>query len=152
MKYVRQDLLKVERGVIAHGCNYVGVMGAGVAKFVKDKYPQAFVEYAKWLAEFIERKNALGKCNFVRINEDITIANCITQGLQSFDGQMATPAAIKSSLELAFIVAELEEKPIYLPKIGAGLGGLDWDKDVEPIVSELATAFPEVDTYICVWP
>lgn len=152
MKYIKQDISTVTRGVIAHGCNYVGVMGAGVAKVLRDKYPLCFTEYVKWLKEFPDRKSALGECLTVKITDELHIANCMTQGLQTFDGQLATPEAIRDSLNLAFLDASELGLPIYLPKIGAGLGGLNWENDVEPIVNELATAFDEVDTYICVYP
>lgn len=153
IKYVKQNITSVKRGVIAHGCNYVGVMGAGVAAALKNEHPECFTEYAVWLRDhFPNRKDALGKTQFVKINEELYVANCITQGLMGYDGQMATPEAIKSSLYEAFHHAAVEGLPIYLPKIGAGLGGLDWEKDVEPIISELAADFDEVDTYVCIYP
>lgn len=152
MKYIKQDISTVTTGIIAHGCNYVGVMGAGVAAVLKNKHPTCFIEYANWLKSFPQRKDALGLTNFVKIDETLFIANCITQGLESFDGQLATPKAIQRSLELTFQFAEAFNLPIYLPKIGAGLGGLNWEGDVEPIVSHLDNLFPDVDTYICVYP
>lgn len=153
MKYIKQDISTVTRGIIAHGCNYVGVMGAGVAAVLKSKHPTCFIEYAKWLQKYPDRKDALGECNIVKINEDLYVANCITQGLQAYDGQLATPEAIRNSLHLVYLESSCFLKlPIYLPKIGAGLGGLNWENDVEPIVKQLDTAFDEVDTYICVYP
>lgn len=153
IKYIKQNIADVQRGVIAHGCNYVGVMGAGVAKALADKHSRCFTEYAMWLQDsFPNRKDALGLCNIVWISGELWIANCITQGLAYYDGQMATPEAIRSSLEEAFEHAALEDVPLYLPKIGSGLGGLDWNKDVEPIVSELASKYDEVDTYVCIYP
>lgn len=152
LHYVKKDLLSVDRGVIAHGCNYVGVMGAGVAALVKRKYPTAYDEYVAWLCRFPIRNQALGRCNFVLITDELFIANCITQGLESFDGQLATPAAIKASLNEAYKYAAELQLPVYLPKIGAGLGGLSWEGDVEPIINELATTYADVDTYVCVYP
>ena len=152
IQYIKQNIATVTKGVIAHGCNYVGVMGAGVAKVLADKYPQCFIQYAKWLQTFPNRKDALGKCGIVAINKDLAIANCITQGLMGYDGQMATPEAIKSSLGIAFAATQNTNRAIYLPKIGAGLGGLDWEKDVEPIVSSLAALYDDVDTYVCIYP
>lgn len=152
MKYINQDISTVTKGVIAHGCNYVGVMGAGVAAVLRKKFPACYVEYDQWLMQFPNRADALGLCNTVRINDDLHVANCITQGLEAYDGQLATPKAIEESLQLAFLDASELKLPLYLPKIGAGLGGLNWEKDVEPIVRGLADAFDEVDTYICVYP
>lgn len=39
---VKLNLLDISHGIIAHGCNAQGVMGAGVAKQIKIKYPTAF--------------------------------------------------------------------------------------------------------------
>jgi hypothetical protein len=36
-----------------------------------------------------------------------------------------------------------------MPKIGCGLGGLNWNKDVKPIVEDAATGFPTVNIFIC---
>ncbi len=154
IKYVKQNIVDVQKGVIAHGCNYVGVMGAGVAAAIRNAHPEAFTEYAVWLRDhFPTRKDALGKTQLVEIVPDqLYVANCITQGLMGFDGQLATPEAIRSSLYEAFHEAAVLGLPIYLPKIGAGLGGLNWETDVEPIVSDLASFFDEVDTYVCVYP
>lgn len=152
MKYIKQDISTVTKGVVAHGCNYFGVMGAGVAKILADKYPVCFTEYAQWLKEFPTPEVSLGECLTVKVTDDLHIANCITQGLERRDGRLATPEAIAASLYFAYLDASQLRLPLYLPKIGAGLGGLNWEKDVEPIVSDLANTFDEVDTYICVYP
>ena len=161
LQYIQKDLLSVERGVIAHGCNYVGVMGAGVALLVQRKYPHAYREYMRLIgnvkATGRSESSLLGEAQFVFVGDilldnELFIANCFTQGLERFDGQLATPDAIRSSLKLAIQFANGKKLPLYLPEIGAGLGGLDWEKDVEPIVKELATEYPDVDTYVCVYP
>ena len=156
MKYIHQNICSVTKGVIAHGCNCQGVMGAGVAKALRDKYPNVFTEYAAFIKDWkkskCEDEDLLGLVNFVNINESLIVANCLTQQLHGRDGRYAVPDAIKTSLSTTFYLASSNELPLYLPKIGAGLGGLDWEQDVEPIVSELATSFKDVDTYVCVWP
>ena len=38
MKIVVSDLLDIEQGMIVHGCNAQGVMGAGVADQIRRKY------------------------------------------------------------------------------------------------------------------
>jgi len=39
MKTIYRDILGIERGIIVHGCNGYGVMGAGLAAQVKRRYP-----------------------------------------------------------------------------------------------------------------
>lgn len=38
LKEFRGDLLVAPHRVIAHGCNLVGVMGAGIAKAIREAY------------------------------------------------------------------------------------------------------------------
>jgi hypothetical protein len=38
--------------------------------------------------------------------------------------------------------------PLYMPRIGCGLGGLDWDKDVGPVLEHLAEQL-NVQVYVC---
>src|SRR5271167_114181 len=45
IKYLNKDITTVDEGIIAHGCNCQGVMGSGVARFLRDKYPQIFPYY-----------------------------------------------------------------------------------------------------------
>lgn len=155
IKYIKQDISKIDFGVVCHGVNYVGVMGAGVAAIFKKVWPKCFTEYQAFITEHApekeQRKTLLGQTNIVEINEGLYIANCFTQGLVGFDGQLASPVSIYQSLNVAFDFAKKQTLPLYLCKIGAGLGGLDWDKDVEPVVSQLVAEYQWVDTYVCIW-
>jgi len=45
IEYRKGDLLTTEVQHILHGCNRRGVMGSGVAKAIRDKYPQAYTDY-----------------------------------------------------------------------------------------------------------
>src|SRR5690606_34929648 len=47
IRYVRGDLLKTPARFILHGCNAQGVMGAGVAAAIRDRYPAAYAAYRK---------------------------------------------------------------------------------------------------------
>lgn len=155
IQYVNKDITTVDRGIIAHGCNGQGVMGSGVAKFLRNKYPEIFDEYSKICRRGKERGDEdglLGTVNIVCVKPNIYVANCITQHLYGYDkGKYAVPAAILTSLQYMYQFAQLQKLPVYLPKIGAGRGGLDWDTEVEPIVASLASLNLNLDTYVCVW-
>src|SRR5690606_22930034 len=43
--YKHGDLMQASERFIAHGCNAQGVMGSGVAKLIRDKYPEAYEQY-----------------------------------------------------------------------------------------------------------
>lgn len=152
--YLNKDITTVERGIIAHGCNCQGVMGSGVAKFLKDKYPVIFPKYQKICQKAADKQedNLLGSVDFVNVAVELFVANCFTQHLYGYDkGKYARPEAIRDSLQVVYAIALLFGLPVYIPKIGAGRGGLSWEIDVEPIISKLATQHKEVHTYVCTW-
>ena len=44
MKIKHGDILSVANGIIVHQVNAQGVMGSGLAKQIREKYPMAFDE------------------------------------------------------------------------------------------------------------
>ena len=46
------NITEVTQGVIVHGCNAQGVMGSGVAKQLRAKYPEIYVDYLDGLEEY----------------------------------------------------------------------------------------------------
>ena len=46
------DICSVNSGIIVHGCNAQGVMGSGVAKAIRLKYPQVFEDYKNFKNQF----------------------------------------------------------------------------------------------------
>ena len=130
MKYVKGDLLNAEETVIAHGCNCQGVMGSGVALAVKNKYPYAYIQYVK----DIKSGRQLGDCSFYMEADDKInkiVLSLLTQEYFGTDRRQVNYAAIVYSLIHALNIADLdydfEIKTIAIPKIGAGLGGGDWN-------------------------
>jgi len=101
----------------AHGCNGIGVMGAGVAKQIKERFPWAYEAYRDAYPTL-----ELGACQVVQ-NNDITVFNLITQPRPG-------PTAKKEYIYLALARMVLEARvrgigKIALPLVGAGLGGLN---------------------------
>ena len=148
MWYVKKDITTVTVGIIAHGVNCQGKMGSGVAKAIRDKWSVVYEYYARNPIG----KQMLGVCQIVPIHNSGTlfVANCYTQVFYGFGGRFAKPEAIKTALIHTYYKANDYKIPVYMPKIGAGLGGLNWTNEVEPIVKELDDGWPNVDTYVCV--
>ncbi len=116
--YKQGDLLSVKEGIIAHGCNAQGVMGAGVAKQVRSLYPKAYDEYAKM-------PKTLGSVGYVQVTDTLVIANCITQ--QNYGSDKNVRYVDYRAIELVFRqLGMLMEGNIHIPKIGAGLANGDW--------------------------
>lgn len=124
--YKQGNLLDVTSGIIVHGCNMQGVMGAGVAKAVKQKYPQCFEVYQHRLRT---QYTALGGVIYYYSNKDLLIANALTQRYYGSRMREVNYAAIVNSFQ--HILSHRSKfginlKTINFPKIGAGLGGGDW--------------------------
>ncbi len=146
--YLKKDITTVERGVLAHGVNCQRKMGSGVALAIKTKWPTIYTAYM----DMPGGKEMLGGAHIINVSEDssLHVANCYTQEFYGpGDKKYASPEAIMKALDGVFSFAQINELPVYLPKIGAGLGGLDWETEVLPIVQHLDEEFSDVDTFVC---
>lgn len=84
------------------------------------------------------------------ISDELYVGNLFTQLNYGKDGKKyANLNAVKSTLEQAVRFAITHELPLYIPRIGCGLGGLDWVSDVEPFVFHLANKYPVIDIIVC---
>ena len=127
INYVKGNLLGAESGVIAHGCNAQGVMGSGVAKAVREKYPKAYEKY-KLRCDLVEHKQLLlGRVIWYEVKDNFYIANAITQLNFGGDGKQYVDY---EAVQVAFAninSAMDNEQILHIPMIGAGLGGGDWE-------------------------
>ncbi len=150
IEYIEKSVIDVETGVVAHGVNCQGKMGSGVAKAIRAKWPIVYEEYKKQSTG----AEALGSCLIVTINDSLHVANCYTQKFYGYDGnKYADPSAVGRSMEVVGMFADMYNLPVFMPKIGCGLGGLDWHEDVLPIMKYVAeTIYKEVTFYVCDLP
>lgn len=126
---IKGDLLdlfdKGEFTNIIHGANCRKVMGAGIAKQIKQKYPEAY--YADIYFELPEGLWRLGKYS---TTHDCSIINLYTQ---DEPGSNASLEAITLGLRLLADEVFTKDCLIGLPLIGCGIGGLKWT-DVKSII------------------
>ena len=116
---------------IAHGCNAQGVMGSGVARDVRSRWPNVYEVYHLRYQTF---GLSLGEVIPVRTMDNKLVLNCITQHVFGRDGQRYVDyeAIDKVFRTIDHKVMDWEVTEIAMPRIGAGLGGGDWN-----IISEL---------------
>lgn len=148
IKYIVRDITTVTRGVIAHGCNCSHGFGSGVAGAIRKKWPGVYEAFMRMPSG----KTMLGAAHLIRIHPDkdtLYVANCYTQVFYGSNGRFADPEAIRKSLNQAYGFADLYDLDIYMPQIGCGLGGLDWETEVKPIVVALDENYSRINTYVC---
>ena len=133
MKHLyNSNILEVTSGVIVHGCNAQGVMGSGVAKQLRAKYPEIYDAYVTHLDSFKTNScSPLGSVNFVLVHSGLTVANAITQEFYGRDGkQYVSYEALHKAL--ADVVDVADGHTVHVPYlIGAGLGGGSEQKIIE---------------------
>lgn len=61
MKTILKDLLTVEEGIIIDQRNCQAVMGSGIAKAIREKWPKVYTEYLQFCRNFGPAKYLLGR-------------------------------------------------------------------------------------------
>lgn len=127
-KIVKGNLIELAKtdqfDVIIHGCNCFNNMGAGIAKQIKQHFPLAYQADLSTKKGYVKKLGSYSSANIITDNYQIIVVNAYTQytygrGLQiDYDAIQSVFAKIK---------AEFSELRIAYPKIGAGLGGGDWN-------------------------
>lgn len=147
IKYVKCDLLEAPEKYILHGCNAQGVMGSGVAKLIREKWPSA---YAAYKASEQHNGMRLGIVTYAEQEDGKVIINGITQ---QFYGR--TPGKVYVDYDAVREVVQavnwlmfkehgaFEIPSVAMPKIGAGLGGGDWEM-IEEIIQNNSMYFQPV--------
>ena len=77
VKEIKGDLLTADVKIRGHQVNCRGVMGAGIAKQVREKYPEAFEQYKALCDQF--GSSLLGHTQFVTCHDGTIIANMFAQ-------------------------------------------------------------------------
>ena len=156
IEYIKKDITTVTYGVVAHGVNCQGIMGAGVAKAIRAKWPEVYDSYIqKCSTDTTHPALLLGQCDIVQIGKGMYVANLFTQ--LNYGREKIAYADVDAIYEAVVACMRfcLDEQvpwedflPLYMPRIGCGLGGLDWDKDVGPVLEHLAEQL-NVQVYVC---
>jgi len=139
MKIIKGDLvqyaLEGRFDVIIHGCNCFCTMGAGIAKLIKDSFPEVHQ------ADFITRmgdKKKLGTYSKAGIKKNgffFIVVNGYTQ--YDFDGPGVLVDYNAIQKLFARIKHDFTNLRIGYPKIGAGLAKGDWEMISDIISREL---------------
>lgn len=117
------NLFQSGADAIGHGVNMAGLMGAGVAREVRARWPEMYYEYRRRCAS---GELLLGRYliwHSARAN-DPWVANLVTQVDPGPDARLE--AVMRSVSDAVEILADEDVKRFALPRIGCGIGGLRW--------------------------
>lgn len=126
---------------LAHGCNCQGVMGAGIAVGFRQRYPAMYAEYRR-RCQATPRQFNPGDAYLWKDAALPWVFNLATQEGYGRSRARATYDAIERALSAMRAQANTEGiTSIALPRIGAGLGGLDWPS-VRAIIERIFANWP----------
>jgi O-acetyl-ADP-ribose deacetylase (regulator of RNase III) len=149
--YKTGDLMAADEPAIAHGCNTHGVMGAGVARLVRDQHPEVFYTYAQACDTGRFR---IGTAQAVSLGYDesgVASRWVYNLGTQEHPGPDATTWAVFLSFANMAEDARVRKiDAVAIPRIGCGIGGLTWP-DVEANINAAILQSTHPDLSIVVY-
>lgn len=154
LEYAGYGLLDGPERVILHGCNARGKFGAGVAKSIADAHPRAKVAYLRaWEEGRLLPGNIIWSSS-----GPWRIGNAVTQDRYGREHgvRYVRPEAVRQTIRTMDVLAQRSREEavvrdwfngcierVAMPRIGAGLGGGDWE-EIETVIREEAKHFTVV--------
>ena len=144
-KEVEGDLIKMAKNrefdVIAHGANCKCVMSAGIAKQIREHFPEAYYADKYNGRTDCQKLGCLSECYYHE--HKLTIFNLYSQfelGAE-FDLLFFTSALTKMKMILSYqLFFDTKILKIGLPMIGCGIGGGNW-AEVKAVIQDVLRGF-----------
>jgi O-acetyl-ADP-ribose deacetylase (regulator of RNase III) len=119
--------------IISHICNDKGFWAKGFVVALSNRWKMPEVAYR------LKKRYILGDVDFVRVENDIVVANMIAQH-DIRPAENGTPPirydAVKECLKKVNDMALQTGATIHMPRIGCGLAGGKWE-EIEKIINEV---------------
>lgn len=129
------NIFDCTENIIVHQTNCQGVMGSGIAKQVKERYPEVFNAYYHY-CKTQELKDIFGTALICQVSDYKYIANVFGQNTFG-QGLQTDYDMLKNALKEVHDFAKENNLSVAIPyKIGCGLGGGDWNT-VYDIITEI---------------
>ncbi len=131
MKSVKGDLIKMaidgDFDIIIHGCNCFNVMGSGIAKTIKDMFPEVYQDDLETIKGDKRKLGIISPVMVSHNNRKFVIVNAYTQYKYGM-GINVSYDAIRSCFKHVYNEFSIyKDWKIGYPMIGCGLGGGDWN-------------------------
>lgn len=146
--YKKGNLLDAQTNVIAHQVNCQGVMGSGVAKQIKEKWPDVFAQY-NYHTTMLENA-CLGNCQMVQINKSQFVANLFGQRYYGRENLRYTSydGIYDALAKLQVYMDNRNCNSVAFPyKMSSDRGGADWNV----ILAMIESVFKNTNITIEIW-
>lgn len=143
--YKQGNLLEDSAEALVNAVNTVGVMGGGIARQFKEKFPEMFIEYERACKN---NEVKLGKMHVVKVDTvegEKYIINFPT--LEHWSDQSKLEDIVVGLEDLVRVVKEKKIQSIAIPPLGCGIGGLKWE-DVRPLIEETFADLSNVTVHL----
>ena len=127
IKIFEGNLLESGANIICHQVNCQRAMNSGVAKQIRNKFPNVYEEYMK-----IASTEMLGRIQIINVGDNQFVCNMFAQDQYGYDGKQYTDIeALRKcfvALKILLDSSDARDMVIAMPyKIGCVRGGADWN-------------------------
>lgn len=122
------NLLEAEEDIICHSVNCQRVMGSGVARAIREKYPIAYEDYMI-RTDGVKDIDMLGHILFSKVGEVKYVCHLFTQRYYGRENKRYTSydAMYDSLKRLKRVVKDMNKSVAFPYGLGSVRGGADWD-------------------------
>ena len=143
ISFIAGDLFKDQSAnYLMHGCNCKGAMGSGIAVQFKKEYPKMYQKYRELCSAGQFKPGGV----LAWYSKDKpSVLNLATQ---DFPGANAKLEYVEECFnKIVHNQDKLKITHLAMPRIGAGIGGLDWDDVKDLIVKYFSNVSFDVTVY-----
>ncbi|BCB97069.1 ADP-ribose-binding domain-containing protein [Dissulfurispira thermophila] len=145
IKFIKGNIFESNAEALVNSVNTVGVMGKGIALQFKERFPENYRLYKKTCEE---GRVTIGKMFVTSTNSLINPRWIINFPTKKHWMHRSSYGFIEAGLDdLIKVIKDLNIKSIAIPPIGAGQGGLKWEKVKRIIEDKLGELDIEILVY-----
>ena len=128
IEYIEGNILDTDCDIICHQVNCQGVMGAGLAKQIKEKYLEAYTYYRHFCYITYNKSTLLGNIQKIECHDGRNVVNMFSQEKYGRDRQYTDYQALEKCIRKVSELAPHYENGVAFPYgLGCGLAGGDWN-------------------------
>jgi O-acetyl-ADP-ribose deacetylase (regulator of RNase III) len=146
ISYITGSIFDSTAHCLVNPVNCVGVMGKGLALEFKHRYPEAYHFYVNACKE---HELAVGRIAFYAMKKRPDHCICLFPTKQHWLDLSTMTILDKSFQEFLKYAPQMNVKTVAFPKVGCGLGGLNFEHQVRPLFEKyFMDGKYEVEVYV----